>query len=143
MQLSKRSDQALRLLMYLCMTGEQYVSLADVASGFDIPESNLRKIAPGLAEQGWVETQRGPNGGVRLACDPAEVTVGAVVRRFETLQMLECFGPDSTCPATGHCSLEGVVSAATHAFLGVLDGVSLGDVTRNRASLRRAVQISG
>jgi Rrf2 family nitric oxide-sensitive transcriptional repressor len=142
MQLSKRSDQALRLLMYLSLTRDRYVSLADVADGFDIPESNLRKIAPELSDAGWIETQRGPKGGVRLACNPDEIRIGSVVRRFETLQILECFGPDSTCPATGTCSLEGVVSAATHAFLELLDQATIGDVTEKKRRLAAAVGLA-
>lgn len=140
MQLSKRSDQALRLLMYLALTGEDFVSLGDVAAGFAIPEGNLRKLTPALAERGWIETLRGPHGGVRLAVDASKITVGDVVRELETLSLLECFDSvTSTCPATGCCSLEGVINAALNAFLARLDQTTIAQMARPRPAFQRAV----
>ena len=46
--------------------------------------------------------------------------------------MAECFDPDNVgCAYTASCTLKGVLSAATAAYLKVLDGVTLADMLVN------------
>lgn len=143
MQLSKRSDQALRLLMYLSLSGERFVPLNEVARAFDVPETNLRKVAPGLQSEGWLETRRGPGGGVRLAVPPSEITVGDVVRKLEPLHLLECFlQGSSTCPVTGCCALESVLQTATLEFLRVLDQTTIAEVASRKAAMRQRLGLA-
>jgi Rrf2 family nitric oxide-sensitive transcriptional repressor len=73
---------------------------------------------------------RGRNGGLRLKREPADINIGEVVRKTETdFYMAECFDPDkSGCAYSASCTLKGVLSEATAAYLKVLDGVTLADM---------------
>lgn len=67
----------------------------------------------------------GPRG-LRLARAPADINIGAVVRRMERgMELVECFGSSSNCLLTPNCRLKGVLAEALEAFLRVLDQVSL------------------
>lgn len=137
MRLSLHSDYALRILMALAATGEQ-MSVDDIARRYGISRNHLAKVAQRLQGLGYVSTQRGRSGGLRLARPPAEVVAGRVVRQFENLDALvECMDPaNSTCPVRGGCGLQGALGGALAAFLAHLDGHTLADLLPQPARFR-------
>jgi Rrf2 family transcriptional regulator, nitric oxide-sensitive transcriptional repressor len=129
MHITQHTDYGLRLLTYLGANGERQVTIAEISERFDISRSHLMKVANQLVRDGFVEGTRGKGGGLRLARAPAEINIGAVVRRMERgMELVECFGHDSRCLLTPNCRLKGVLAKALDAFLAVLDEVSLADL---------------
>ena len=141
MQLNLKTDFSLRLLLFLATHPEEIVPVGRVAEAFGISAHHLSKVARALAELGVIEMVRGRAGGVRLAMAPGEIQVGDIVRRIEsdsTAPLVECFdGSNNTCVISPACALKGVLRKALNAFLAVLDGYSLADLTRNADALRR------
>lgn len=137
MRLSLHSDYALRILMALGATGEK-MSVEEIASQYDISRNHLAKIAQRLQGLGYVATQRGRGGGMRLAQEAGDINVGAVVRQFENLDaIVECMDPvTSTCPVRGACGLQGVLSGALGAFVRYLDDYTLADLLPQPARFR-------
>ena len=88
---------------------------------------------------GYVETERGRHGGVRLARRPADINIGTLVRHTEdNLILVECFNIDhQECPIASACKLAGVLDQALAAFFKVLDGRTLEDVLRPKRELIR------
>jgi Rrf2 family transcriptional regulator, nitric oxide-sensitive transcriptional repressor len=85
-------------------------------------------VANQLVRDGFVEGIRGKGGGPRLRA-PADINIGAVVRRMERgMELVECFGSSSNCLLTPNCRLKGGLAEALEAFLMVLDHVSLADL---------------
>jgi len=84
----------------------------------------------GLTESGYVKTTRGKRGGMRLACDAKDISVGSVVRKMENhFNVVECFEFNSEgCRIVNSCGLKGVIHRATDNFLKELDKTSLADV---------------
>ena len=95
-------------------------------------EDHLAKVVGRLASLGYVETHRGRSGGVRLARHAADIRIGDVVRETEdNLCLVECFDPETNqCPIAPACVLAGALDRALHAFLAVLDEVTLADLAR-------------
>jgi Rrf2 family nitric oxide-sensitive transcriptional repressor len=130
MQLTRHSDYALRLLIHLGSSGEGRVSIASVAEEQDISATHLMKIANGLVHAGYIEAVRGRGGGIRLARDPAEINIGAVLDVTEPrCPMVDCTG----CRLVRGCNLPGVLAEARRAFMDVLRRYTLADVLRGRA----------
>ncbi|HAV37025.1 MAG TPA: BadM/Rrf2 family transcriptional regulator, partial [Massilia sp.] len=50
------------------------VTVAEIATQFDLPLNHLVKVVGHLARAGWVRATRGRNGGLRLAADPHVLT---------------------------------------------------------------------
>lgn len=135
MQLSLHTDYALRTLMALA-AGERMLSVDRIAQDYGISAHHLAKVAQRLQAEGLVETQRGRGGGMRLARAPDQINVGAVVRRLERLDgFVDCFGTGGGCRINGVCGLKGALGQALEAFLTVLDGYTLADITRQRAAI--------
>src|SRR4051794_17003090 len=82
MRLSLQTDYALRTLLYLA-TRSGRTTVADVAGFYGISAHHVGKVVHGLGRLGYVRNHRGPGGGITLARQPGEITVGRVVLDFE------------------------------------------------------------
>jgi Rrf2 family nitric oxide-sensitive transcriptional repressor len=129
MRLTAMTDYALRLLMHVAQQPERLCTIAEVAQAYGISEAHLMKVTHLLAQQDWIATVRGKGGGMRLAHNPADINLGAVVRGMESdFALVECQGGASACSLTGHCALAGVLDGALQSFMAHLDGFSLADL---------------
>ncbi len=138
MRLNLQSDYALRLLMCLAASDGRLITIRQVAERYSISENHLMKVAHVLGREGFIETVRGRNGGLRLARKPAAIGIGDVVRRTEAdLALVECFpGGAAGCFIVPACRLKGVLREALDAFMAVLDRYTIGDLTSNNPTLR-------
>jgi len=130
MQLTRHTDYALRVLMYLGSNNERLISVAEISDYYSISRNHLVKVVQGLTEHGYVVTTRGKHGGMKLSCEAKNISVGDVVRKIENhLNIVECFDNKSDgCCIVNSCGLKGVIHRATNTFLSELDKSSLADV---------------
>ncbi len=129
MQLNLRTDYALRMLMALAAKGD-VVSIDGIAEQYGISRNHLAKVAQDLAAAGFIETQRGRGGGVRLARAPSDINVGAVVRSLEnTAGFVACMGGREACAVERVCGLKPALAGALEAFLAHLDQFNLAQIT--------------
>ncbi|MCP5392624.1 MAG: Rrf2 family transcriptional regulator [Sphingomonadaceae bacterium] len=136
MQLSLKTDYALRVLMALAST-EEVLSVDWMAEHYGISRNHLAKVAQQLNASGLVKTIRGRSGGMQLARDPANINVGSVVREFERLDgFVACMSGGTACTIDGVCGLKPALGGALEAFLSHLDRFSLADITRKPSSIR-------
>lgn len=143
MQLTVRSNHAMRLMMYCALNDGRLTPVSEIARACNMSEAHLAKIANRLAAHGFVETVRGRGGGVRLAADPATLSVGAVVRTTEMgACLIECLDVETnTCPLIAACKFRGLVGRALEAFLKVLDDVTLAELVADGDELRAIMGI--
>jgi Rrf2 family iron-sulfur cluster assembly transcriptional regulator len=94
MMLSTKGRYAAMAMVDLARTGSAApVTLAAIAERQEIPLAYLEQIFARLKREGIVQSVRGPGGGYRLARDPAETTVAAIVLAAdESLKMTRCGG---------------------------------------------------
>ena len=130
MRLTSFTDYSLRTLLYLAANRDRLVTIQDIADLHVISKNHLMKVVYQLGLSGMVETVRGRNGGLRLAKEPKDINIGALVRMTETdFFMAECFDRSGdTCPLTPDCKLKHTLNDATTAFLAVLDRQTLEDM---------------
>lgn len=132
MQLTRFSDLGLRVLMYLAHHDRaDPVTIAEIATQFQVPTNHLTKVVNKLGHLGWVSTLRGRHGGLRLARAAADIRVGEVVQQMEGHeQLIDCAGLE--CVLTGRCLLQGALNAALRAFYDELNRHTLADVCATR-----------
>jgi Rrf2 family nitric oxide-sensitive transcriptional repressor len=129
MRLTRFSDIGLRVLIYLHEghTRPNPVTVAEIATQFDLPLNHVVKVAGQLARLGWVQAVRGRNGGLRLALEPAAIGVGTVLRQLEgDTELIDCDG--SGCQLAGACSLRSALAEGMRAFYAALDRYTLADL---------------
>lgn len=139
MHITKHTDYALRVLLFLAARGEERVSTQSIADAYGISMSHLLKITRRLGSLGLLRLYRGANGGVELARDPDEISVGAVMRGFaESDGLIECFDDaTNTCVIAPSCGLIGAFRGAEEAFYAHLDPITLGMLIKRRMSKLR------
>jgi Rrf2 family nitric oxide-sensitive transcriptional repressor len=131
MRLTRFSDIGLRVLIYLERAGERPhpVTVAEISSQFNIPPNHLVKVVGKLAKLGWITAIRGRNGGLRLAADPATLTIGQVLRKLEGEEdeLVDCEG--TSCVLKLDCTLRGMLRAGMRAFYEAMDRYTLSQAT--------------
>ncbi|GGJ59190.1 Rrf2 family nitric oxide-sensitive transcriptional repressor [Anoxybacillus voinovskiensis] len=143
MQLTNYTEYALRVLLFLgALEPGEKTNIKEISRAFSISENHLSKIVYELGKEGFIETIRGRNGGIRLAKKPEDIRIGAVVRHTEdNLSLVECFaGHGNHCIITPVCGLKHVLHEALEAFLRVLDSYTLADLLANKDRLQSIFQ---
>lgn len=127
MRITKRTNIAMRLLMFCAVNNARLVTKTEIAECCNISESHLAQIVSRLSQLGFVHTRRGRTGGITLARPAAAIRVGEVVRRLETdMPVTQCLADaDNTCPLVRACRLRVALSDAVEAFYAQLDTVTL------------------
>jgi Rrf2 family nitric oxide-sensitive transcriptional repressor len=132
MQLTVSSDIALRALIYLGKK-DVPVTISEVAEECGVSKSSLMKVVMTLVSANLVVSERGRNGGISLAQDARDISIGSVVRLMEnSLALVECMKDDpSSCPLLpGKCRLQPIFYSALDAFFASLDKSSLADLLK-------------
>lgn len=134
MRLTRYTDYAMRVLLYLGAREDRLCSIAEIAQAYDISQNHLMKVVSDLVNAGYLVSVRGRFGGVRLARPPAEINVGAVVRHTEDgFDLVDC----GNCIIAPACGLTGALHQALAAFMKVLDGYTLENLLARRVDLAR------
>ncbi len=143
MRLSDYTDYTLRVLMYCATHTDRLITIGELAEHHAVSKNHLMKIVNDLARQNLLETTRGRGGGLRLLKDPSTIRIGDVVRASETdFRLVECFDPEtSLCRLNPACQLKQVFQSALQAYLEVLDGVTLYDVTLANNGSRQSKRV--
>lgn len=106
MKVSTKGRYALRLMTDVAAHDKDgFVSLKDVAGRQEISLKYLEQIAGMLSRAGLLKSGRGAQGGYRLTREPAEYTVGCILRLTEgDLAPVACLGDhDNHCERCGEC----------------------------------------
>lgn len=83
MRISAKVDYALRAMIELAAAAPAQIKGERLAESQSIPHKFLENILADLRNGGLVASQRGAEGGYRLALPPGEITVADVIRVVE------------------------------------------------------------
>lgn len=107
MDISRKTDYALRMLSALVKDPTGVVSVRTAARENGVPYSFARSIQHDLAVAGLVENARGASGGMHLAVDPRETTLLQLVEAVQGPVIIAgCNGANGTgepCPNIATC----------------------------------------
>ena len=136
MQLTKQTDFAFRVLLYLGQNAGQNVgqspeetlcNLRDICDYYDISQNHVAKVAVKLAKLGYIRSVRGHGGGIALLAKPQDINVAQVIRDFEpSLQPVNCTAP--ACKLLPNCKLKSVLFTAMNDFLSSASQYTLADL---------------
>lgn len=138
MRLTKRTNLAMRVLMFCAVNTDRNVTKAQIAVGCNSSENHLGHVVNRLGQLGFLETIRGRRGGIRLARPAIGICVGDVCRAMEEgVPLVECLesAEKVTCPLVAACRLRGALIAAKEAFFSHLDGISLAQLVESNDPL--------
>ena len=106
MMVSTKGRYALRIMLDLAQQEpESFVSLTSVSSRQGVSVKYMEAIVAILNRAGFVESQRGKDGGYRLRRRPAEYTIGSILKLTEgSLAPVACLDCDQNgCDRADSC----------------------------------------
>jgi Rrf2 family nitric oxide-sensitive transcriptional repressor len=127
MRITKRTNIAIRILMFCGVNADRLVTKAEIAERCNTSESHLAQVINRLAQLGYLHTQRGRSGGITLGRPMNEIVIGQIFRELESgVPIAECFADvDNTCPLVDACRLRLAIADAAEAFYAHLDDITL------------------
>lgn len=131
MRISTKGRYALRLMLDLAEhQGDGCVSLKDVAQRQDISKKYLEQIVPTLSRAGFLLTNRGYQGGYRLARAPEDYTVYEILAIAEGgLAPVACLdGTENLCPRKDSCLTLPVWEGLDRTIREYLSSITLQDI---------------
>ncbi len=130
MRITKRTNIAIRVLMFCGSNEGRLVTKAEIAERCNASENHLAQVINQLGQLGYLHTQRGRNGGMQLGRAMSKIRIGDVFRNLESsVPIAECFADvDNTCPLVEACRLKIAIAGAAEAFYHHLDEVTLDEL---------------
>lgn len=140
MRLTRYTDYAMRVLLYLGARPDDLCSIAEIARAYGISQNHLMKVVSDLVHEGYLVSVRGRAGGIRLAREASSINVGQLIRHTEDdFDLVGC----ADCIIAPACGLTSVLDEALSAFLGVLDRYTLADVLARKGSFLQLLKTTG
>jgi Rrf2 family nitric oxide-sensitive transcriptional repressor len=138
-RLTKHSDYALRVMVFVAAAEGRLVSTAEIGQAYEISAHHLVKIVNELGKTGFLAIKRGRSGGVSLGRDAADIRIGEIVTAMEPdFALVECMeAGNKACALTGACGLVAPLREAQRAFIAALDRYTLADVIGSRGRAYR------
>ncbi len=106
MKISTKGRYALRLMIDVAQHDENgNVSIKDISARQEISIKYLEQIVSTLCKIGYLKSTRGAQGGYRLTKNPAEYTIGDILRVTEgPLSPIACLDDEpNQCPRCEEC----------------------------------------
>ncbi len=137
MRVTKRTNIAMRVLMFCAANPERLVTKTEIADLCNASENHLAQVINRLGQLGFLHTQRGRGGGIALGRNADTILIGDVFRAFEApVPLAECFADaDNTCPLVSACRLRNALSRAAEAFYETLDPITLDSLVCDNPAL--------
>lgn len=142
MRLTKHTDYAFRVLIYLASMPENRLStVQEIAEKFDVSRSHIMKIVHKLAGANIIHASRGQNGGLKLGQPKEAIDLRAVIELMEaTLAPVNC--DDPVCIIKRNCVLKNILFEAQQQFLEHVEQYTLADLAEPTVSIVRLLNIS-
>lgn len=136
MQVSARAEYAVRAAVELArLPAHRAMSAERVAMEADLPAKFLEAILTDLRHAGIIQTQRGAQGGCRLARGADQITVADIVTAVEgPVGLVRGESPESLAYPSGHDAIRQLWAAAQHAIVRVFGSVTLAQLADDRLS---------
>jgi Rrf2 family iron-sulfur cluster assembly transcriptional regulator len=140
LDLTKRSDYAIRAMLALTSAGGGLMSSRKIAEEMKIPPRFLPQIMGDLTRAGLVEAHPGRAGGYRLARPASTVTLLTVIEAVEGDPHRQiCVMRGTPCGVDGECGVHGVFYAAESAILEKLRSATLQGIIDDYRAKQAAV----
>lgn len=137
--ISQKCQYALRAVFELALHNDGTpISIADIAAAQAIPPRFLELILNELRQAGFVESRRGVRGGYLLMADPAELTVGHIIRQVDgPVEPVKCISTGGAeCPMKGNCIFADIWKQAREATEEVFARFTYEELVRRHAAAK-------
>ena len=137
MKISTKTRYVARILIELTLHRDVGpIPVSRIAMAQKIPVKYLEQLLRQLRQAGFLRSVRGPKGGHILIRDPESITLGEIVRAFETQrELVSCISCPEQCDMVSSCLVREAWADATRALHRSLDQVRISDLAAQSQAL--------
>jgi Rrf2 family iron-sulfur cluster assembly transcriptional regulator len=130
MKISNKSRYGAKILVDLARHKEdEPVRMGEISQRQDISVKYLEQLILPLKKANLIRSIRGAKGGHMLAQHPEDITMGQIVRLFESQNESDtCFCNEEKCTISATCTLRFIWQQAIKAFYDKLESTSIADI---------------
>jgi Rrf2 family protein len=130
MQISRKSDYALRAMVYVAAwDNDKICSINEISEAEKVPREYLAKILKELALQGFLQSFKGINGGYRLAMPREKITFLSIIEAMQgKVAVNDCVrkaSSEEACNKMGGCAMHSFWNAEQDRVTKSLGSVNL------------------
>ena len=105
LRVNRQTDYAIRVVLALSKRPQgTRIATSKLRREMLVPPAFLQRIVANLANNGFINTQLGRDGGITLAHLPSEITLLQVLELFEgSLILSDCVADPKSCPFGATC----------------------------------------
>ncbi len=135
--ISKTGIHALAALTKLAtLTNGDYAGASDIADDIGAPRNYLGKLLKTLASNGLLVSQKGFNGGFRLAKDADDISLFDVIEPIDKVSRWgNCFMRSGSCSEDEPCAVHSRWKVIREEYLGFLHETSIADLASKKVTL--------
>lgn len=135
LQLTRRADYGLRLMLEVATRRNGSVTTAAVAQRQQIPYEFLRKVVQILVSRGLLISERGAGGGLTLPYSPEAISALDIVAAFESPALNRCTVDPARCDRRDVCAAFPIWVEAQRQVERVLGEARLSDLVERQRTL--------
>jgi len=130
MQLTKHTDYAFRVLIYLSMQPpEKLATIQEISEYFDISRSHMMKIVQKLANADFIKSIRGKQGGIKIGKPTEDINLRAIIELMEaTLKPVDC--TSQPCRLNDGCSLKTILFTGQQQYMTYIGQYTMADLVK-------------
>ena len=133
MILSKTSEYAVRILVYMAANDDNRYSAKFLYEQLNIPYKYLTKLMTDLTKRGCIESIQGRNGGFRIIKDLKDITLASIVEAVEGVNNLSgCILGFDECSGENPCAMHKVWAKTRNQLLKTFNETSLTQLGNNK-----------
>ena len=121
---------------------EPLLRIQTISEQQNIPKRFLEQILNDLKSAGMVQSKRGVAGGYRLARQPEEISIAAVIRHIEgALAPVSCvserFYEKCSCPDESRCPIRSAMKEIRDAIVQIAERITIADLCERSRKLQQ------
>jgi len=129
MILTKTTEYAVRVLVYMAKEGNQLLSAKHLHQKLDIPYKYLTRLMTFLAKSGYLISIKGRDGGFKITKDLKEISLANIVQSMEGMESFKaCILGFHKCSSENPCAMHFIWIENKERFLNSLEKTTLNDL---------------
>ena len=133
MEISRKTDYAIRLVTALMLNDGKPLSVRKAATMQAVPYSFARGIQHDLVNSGVIAATRGAHGGMTLAIDPNEYTLAELIETLQgPIKLAVCLSTEGWCPRDKSCVFHRVWAGGSELLHEYLSSITMKDIIEGK-----------
>ncbi len=141
MQLTKHTDYAFRVLIYLAMKpSNTLATIQEISEYFDISRNHMMKIVQKMANAGFIQSIRGKQGGIKLGKPTEDINLRSIVELMEaTLKPIDC--TSQPCRLNPGCELKSILFTGQSQYMNYIGQYTVADLVKQNGQAQIKTQV--